>query len=96
MSSHNIAEISTKLVNVIKTRDAARVRYIVSILERQKNAALVIDLLAQIIHTLEATDQELHGWFQDLYFEGCSPEVKTLWLEFASLSLSIRKPKQVG
>ncbi|MEB3213762.1 MAG: hypothetical protein VKL39_20610 [Leptolyngbyaceae bacterium] len=94
--SQNIAEISTKLVKVIKTRDAAKVRYVVDILERQKNAALALDLLAQIIQTLETTDQDLHHWFQDLYFEGCSPETKTLWLEFTRLSLALRKSKQAS
>jgi hypothetical protein len=94
--SQNIAEISTKLVKVIQTRDAAKVRYVVDILERQKNAALALELLAQIIQLLEKTDKDLHHWFQDLYFEGCSPEVKTLWLEFTGLSLALRQKQKAG
>ena len=87
---HNIVEISAKLVKVIKTRDAARVRHIANVLDRQRNAVLAIDVFAHINQTLETTDQDLHQWFQDVYFEGCSPDMKTLWLEFSALSLSLK------
>ncbi len=94
--SHNIAEISARLVKVIKTRDASRVRYIADVLDRQKNAALSLEIFAHINQTLETTDQELHRWFQEVYFEGCPSDVKMLWLEFTALSLSSLKAKQVS
>ena len=94
--SNNIAEISAKLVKVIKTRDASRVRHIADVLDRQRNAVLAIDVFAHINQTLETTDQDLHQWFQAVYFEGCSSDMKTLWLEFSALSLSLKCASQAS
>jgi hypothetical protein len=87
--SRNIAEISAKLVKVIRTRDASRVRHIADVLERQKNASLAMEVFAQINHLLEDTDRDLQQWFQDIYFEGCSPDVKALWLECLALKYGL-------
>lgn len=96
MNQHNLAEISTKLVKVIKTRDASRVRYLADVLDRQKNSALAVELFALINRTLETTDQDLHRWFQDIYFEGCPADVKELWIDFAKLSLTADPTQKVG
>ncbi len=93
--SHNIAEISAKLVKVIRTRDASRVRHIADVLERQRNAALAMDVFAQINHLLADSDQDLQQWFQDIYFEGCSPEVKALWLECLALNSGLPGKRKV-
>jgi len=84
--NHNIAEISAKLVKVIRTRDAARVRHIADVLERQKNAALAMEVFTHINQTLQTTDQDLHRWFQDIYFEDCSPDVRDLWIDFMNVT----------
>lgn len=84
--SRNIAEISAKLVNVIRTRDASRVRHIADVLEHQKNAALAMEVFTHINMLLEKSDRDLQRWFQDIYFEGCSPDVKALWLECVALN----------
>lgn len=87
MSQHNLAEISAKLVRVIRTRDASRVRYLSEALDRQRNAVMAMELFAMINQTLGTTDKELQNWFHEVYFEGCPTDVRDLWLDFAEQAL---------
>lgn len=96
MSQRNLAEISAKLVKVIKTRDASRVRYLSDVLDRQRNSVLAMELFAMINQTLGKTDEELQRWFQDVYFEGCPKDLRDLWLDFAEQALSNLTHQNVG
>ncbi|GEM_PF-2043691 len=87
MSQRNLAETCAKLVKVIKTRDASRVRYLSDALDRQRNAVMAMQLFAMINQTLGNTDKELQTWFHDVYFEGCPTDVRDLWLDFAAQAL---------
>lgn len=96
MRQRNIAEISAKLVKVIQTRDASRVRQLADVLDRQTNANLTLAVFATINHTLETTDRNLQRWFQDIYFEGCPADVKALWLDFITLPLPSNNNQNVS
>lgn len=83
-------EASAKLVKVIKSRDARRVERLVQILENQKDSMLSVEIFVRVNRYLEKTDKELQRWFHSVYFQDCSPQYKTMWLEFVELcSLSI-------
>lgn len=93
MNEQQLFEASAKLVKVIKTRDAGRVSHLIDILEKQKDSMLSVEIFVRVNRYLEKTDQELQEWFHSVYFEGCSPQYKTMWLEFIELcSLSILAP----
>ncbi|MGB3494597.1 MAG: hypothetical protein WBA57_17855 [Elainellaceae cyanobacterium] len=88
MSQQNLAEISAKLVKVIRTRDASRVRTISDKLDRQRNSVMAMELFAMIDRTLGNTDKELQHWFHEVYFEGCPTDFRDLWLDFAGQALT--------
>lgn len=93
MNEQQLFEASAKLVKVIKTRDAGRVSHLIDILEKQKDSMLSVEIFVRVNRYLEKTDQELQEWFHSVYFEGCSPQYKIMWLEFIELcSLSILAP----
>lgn len=96
MSQRNLAEICTKLVKVIKTRDASRVRHLSDMLDRQRNSVMAMELFAMIDQTLGTTDKELQNWFHEVYFEGCPNDFRDLWLDFAKQALTNVRSKQVS
>ena len=90
MDEQQLFEASAKLVKVIKTRDARRVSLLVDILEKQQDSMLAVEIFVRVNRYLEKTDQELQQWFHSVYFQDCSPQYKSMWLEFIELcSLSI-------
>ena len=90
MDEQQLFEASAKLVKVIKTRDASRVRHLVEILEKQQNSMLSVEIFVRVNRYLEKTDKDLQEWFYTVYFRGCSSQYQAMWLEFTELcSLSI-------
>lgn len=80
-----ISEVSTKLVQVIQTRDAERVRYLSKMMEKQKDPMNTVKLFWLITQHLQRLDIDLLNWFESIYFEDCTPEVKEMWLQFIDL-----------
>jgi hypothetical protein len=80
-----VSEVSQKLVQVIQTRDADRVRYLSKMMERQKDPMNTVRLFWLITQHLKRIDEELLNWFQSIYFEDCAPEVREMWLQFVDL-----------
>ncbi|MDX2212922.1 MAG: hypothetical protein SFY66_06505 [Oculatellaceae cyanobacterium bins.114] len=94
MSQSNLFDISQKLVKIIETKDAERVRHWSKVLEKQKNPMVTVEVFALIRRQLAQKDEDLNRWFQTIYFEEYNPEVKTLWLDFVDLcSLSLEEKK---
>lgn len=90
MNKQQLFEASAKLVKVIKTRDARRVKHLVQILEKQQDSMLAVEIFVRVDRYLAKTDKELHQWFHSVYFQDCSPQYKSMWLDFIELcSLSI-------
>jgi hypothetical protein len=77
--------ISLKLVKVIETRNVERVRYLSKALERQQDPMNTVKIFLLITRYLQQTDRDLYQWFQDIYFEDVSPEVRQMWLDFIEL-----------
>lgn len=85
MQQDKIKDVSKKLVDVICTRDANRVRYLAKMMERQKDPMNTVKLFWLITQHLKQIDAELLTWFENIYFEDCSTELKDMWLKFIDL-----------
>ncbi|HEY9648925.1 MAG TPA: hypothetical protein V6C88_21275 [Chroococcidiopsis sp.] len=90
MNRKSLEDISLKLVKIVQTRDPDKVRYWVTILERQKDPMVTVNLFILVRRHLQRMDAELDRWFEEIYCENLQPEVRDMWLNFAQLcSLSL-------
>jgi hypothetical protein len=82
--------ISRKLSKIIQQKDIQQVRHWAKIIDRQRDPMIAVQLFILIRRQLHQLDAELDRWFQDIYFEDTSPELRKMWLEFVDLcSLSL-------
>lgn len=85
MKTFSLEDVSLRLIQIIKTRDANKVRHWIRVMERQKDPMVTVNLFILISRHLGQVDTDLQSWFYELYFEGFSPEVRQMWLDFVDL-----------